>query len=216
MTAGVLLDIEGTTTPIAFVHSILFPYARRHLAGFVGAHADDADVRRAMDELGSIEHALALMDQDVKSTPLKTLQGLIWKEGYERGELRGEVFPDVPPALVRWQADGRDVRVFSSGSVLAQRLLFSTCPEGDLTRFIGGYFDTTIGSKKDAASYTAIADACGLPSGRIVFVSDVVDELDAARAAGMETRLAIRPVNAPVPDRRGHRPITTFDDMRQA
>ena len=153
------------------------------------------------------------MDQDRKSTGLKMLQGLIWKEGYDRGELRGVVFPDVAPALERWHAQGRDVRIFSSGSVLAQRLLFATCPEGDLTRFIRGYFDTTTGSKKDAASYRIIAQAFGLTPDRILFASDVVEELDAARVAGMETRLAVRPGNAKVHDPNGHPFVSSFDEM---
>lgn len=210
---ALLLDIEGTTTPIAFVSAVLVPYARRRLADFVAAHANDPDVAQALRELGSMSAALRLMDEDIKSRPLKTLQGLIWKDGYECGELRGVVFPDVAPALARWRADGRDVRIFSSGSILAQRLLFSTCAEGDLTHFIRGYFDTTTGSKKDAGSYAAVAAAVGLPPERIVFVSDVVDELDAARAAGMETRLSVRPGNAPVPDAHGHEAIATFEDL---
>jgi enolase-phosphatase E1 len=210
---AILLDIEGTTTPIDFVHSVLFPHATRRLPAFVSAHATEPDVAKAMRELGSIDAALRLMDQDAKPTPLKTLQGLIWKDGYERGDLRGVVFADVAPALTRWHADGRDVRIFSSGSILAQRLLFSTCAEGDLTRFLRGYFDTTTGPKKDAASYRAIAAAFGVPPGRIIFVSDVVEELDAARAAGMDTRLAVRAGNAPVPDPHGHEAISTFDEL---
>jgi len=213
VTPAILLDIEGTTTPIDFVHAVLFPYARQRLAEFVAAHASDPEVAGAVAALTGPAEALRLMDRDVKSTPLKTLQGLIWKDGYERGELRGVVFPDVAPALERWRRDGRGVRIFSSGSVLAQRLLFSTCADGDLTRFIDGYFDTTTGPKKDAASYAAIASAFQLEPPRILFVSDAVDELDAARAAGMNTRLAVRPGNPPVDDAdaHGHAAVRTFD-----
>ncbi|MBI1874872.1 MAG: acireductone synthase [Acidobacteria bacterium] len=226
---GVLLDIEGTTTPIDFVYSVLFPYARQQLRSCLDALTARSEGAEALDELRreraretradaprAIEdYALWLMDEDRKSTGLKTLQGLIWRKGYELGELRGVVFADVAPALERWHGQERDVRIFSSGSVLAQRLLFSTCPEGDLTRFIRGYFDTTTGSKKDAASYRVIAQAFELPPDRIVFVSDLVDELDAARAAGLATRLALRPGNLKVNDANGHPSIRSFDEISQ-
>jgi len=232
--SGILLDIEGTTTPIDFVCSVLFPYARAHLREYLDAHATSPEVVNALELLhvereretqaghdwqlepstdAAAGYALWLMDQDRKSTGLKTLQGLIWQKGYERGDLRGVVFPDVAPALERWHAEGCDVRIFSSGSMLAQRLLFSTCAEGDLTMFIRGYFDTTTGSKKEAASYGAIAQAFNLQPARILLISDVVDELDAARAAGIETRLAVRPGNAPVADAHGHVPIASFDEI---
>lgn len=226
--SGILLDIEGTTTPVDFVYSVLFPYARQHLREYLAAHAADREVAEALEALKRergaettldqraadlADYALWLMDRDRKSTGLKTLQGLIWREGYERGDLQGVVFPDVGPALQRWHAEGRDVRIFSSGSVLAQRLLFSRCPEGDLTRFIRGYFDTTTGPKKEATSYRRIAQAFDLPAARILFISDVVEELDAARDAGMETRLAVRPGNRPVPDPHGHSAIVSFDEL---
>lgn len=224
---GILLDIEGTTTPIDFVSSVLFPYARLHLREYLDQHAAIPDVATALNALkrerareirvdapaAIADYARWLMEHDRKSTGLKMLQGLIWKEGYDRGELRGVVFPDVAPALEKWRAQGRDVRIFSSGSVLAQRLLFATCPEGDLTRFIRGYFDTTTGSKKGAASYRVIARAFDLPPDRLIFVSDLVDELDAARAAEMQTRLAVRPGNAKVDDANGHTPVRTFDEI---
>lgn len=226
---GILLDIEGTTTPIDFVSSVLFPYARLRLRPYLDEHAAIPGVANALNELrrertretrtdappwhAAVAYALWLMDQDRKSTGLKTLQGLIWKEGYDRGELRGVVFPDVAPALERWHAQGRDIRIFSSGSVLAQRLLFATCPEGALTKFIRGYFDTTTGSKRDAASYRVIVQAFGLPPDRILFISDAVEELDAARDAGMATRLAVRPGNAPTLDAKGHPSVSAFDEI---
>jgi len=135
------------------------------------------------------------MDQDRKSTALKNLQGKIWQEGYRRGELHGDVYPDVPAALERWHGAGLDVRIYSSGSILAQQLVFSTTRYGDLTRFLNGYFDTTTGPKTESSSYHVIASAFALPAPEILFISDVVRELDAAKEAGLQTRLAIRPGN---------------------
>ena len=220
---GILLDIEGTTTRIAFVYDVLFPFARRNIAEYL-KDADvsglkreyDEDVRRgAQPPPWSAEPAAYiywLMDQDRKSTALKNIQGKIWQEGYESGELHGEVFPDVPPALERWQRNQIDVRIFSSGSVLAQRLLFSSTAAGDLTRFLRGYFDTTTGPKNDPASYTTIAHSFGIPLPQILFISDVTRELDAARTAGMQTRLCFRPGNHPQPPH-SHQAITTFDTI---
>ena len=190
---AILLDIEGTTTPIAFVHDVLFPFARRHLR----RHVDAATAERFE----------SLMDRDSKSTELKALQGTIWEEGYRRGELVGDVFADVPAAFERWHAQGVPIGIFSSGSVLAQQLLFRHSTAGDLTKFLTWYFDTTTGAKADADSYRRIAAAMAVPPSAIVFISDATRELDAAREAGMQTRLAVRPGNAPPPD--GHR-FTTW------
>jgi enolase-phosphatase E1 len=218
---GILLDIEGTTTPISFVYDVLFPFVRRHVPQYL-KHADLTDLKREYDEEvrkgahpppWSAEPAAYiywLMDQDRKSTALKNIQGKIWREGYENGELHGEVFPDVPPALERWQRGGVDVRIFSSGSILAQRLLFSSTAVGDLTAFLRGYFDTTTGPKSDPASYSSIAKSFDVATSDILFISDVTRELDAARAAGMQTLLCIRPGNHPQPPH-DHKTITTFD-----
>ncbi len=202
---GILLDIEGTTTPITFVYDVLFPYARRRVAGFV-RNADLSDLKREYEE--DVRRGLTppdwsdgapyiywLMDKDRKSTALKSIQGKIWLEGYQSGELHGEVFADVPPALERWDARGVDIRIFSSGSILAQRLLFSSTASGDLTKFFKGYYDTTTGPKTDPASYIHIAESFGVPAKEILFVSDVTRELDAAREAGMQTALCVRPGN---------------------
>src|SRR5438876_7638889 len=165
---GILLDIEGTTTPIAFVYDVLFPFARRH-AGEHVKKADLTDLQREHDEdvrqgtnpppwsSGPVTYIHWLMDQDRKSTALKNIQGQIWLEGYESGELHGEVFPDVPPALERWRRREIDVRIFSSGSVVAQRLLFSSTAAGDLTRWSSGSLDKTIDHKHDPATYCIIA-----------------------------------------------------------
>jgi enolase-phosphatase E1 len=220
MTRGVLLDIEGTTTPIAFVYDVLFPYARQQMADYVHT-ADLADLHSEYEQdlqagnnppdwsSDPLPYVYWLMDRDHKSTALKRIQGEIWREGYRIGRLRGEVFDDVAPALKRWQAAGTDVRIFSSGSVLAQRLIFSTTAEGDLTQYLRGYFDTTTGPKNDPVSYRKIATAFGLPASEVTFISDVTRELDAAREAGMQTLLCVRPGN-PVQSPHTHRVIKTF------
>jgi enolase-phosphatase E1 len=219
--SGILLDIEGTTTPISFVYDVLFPFARKHL----NAYLPQTDLTNLKQEYGEdvgkglnppawsaspVQYVEWLMDQDRKSTALKKLQGEIWHAGYEKGELNGEVFPDVPPALERWHRQNIDVRIFSSGSILAQRLIFSTTKAGDLTRFLKGYFDTTTGPKNEASSYRQIAKRFGVAAPDIVFISDVTKELDAARSAGMNTLLCVRPGNHPEPPHT-HTIITTFE-----
>lgn len=179
---GVVLDIEGTTTPLAFVHEVLFPYARAHLSEYV-----DADRAR---------QAAELMDQDSKSPWLKELQGRIWQQGYANGALRGDVFDDVPGALERWRAAGIELAIYSSGSVQAQHLLFGTTRFGDLTPRFGHFFDTAVGPKKARESYGQIARAMGQSPSALLFVSDVEDELTAARSAGLQVLLAVRPGNA--------------------
>jgi enolase-phosphatase E1 len=207
VTRAILLDVEGTTTPIAFVRDVLFPYAREHLAGFVAAghdaliaalaveHAADREPRGAFDPASYVRW---LMDRDRKSTALKALQGEIWRAGYESGELRAPVYDDVPPALAAWRAAGIAVAIYSSGSIEAQQLLFRHSTHGDLTPAIDRYFDTTTGPKRDPASYAKIAAALGVSPGEVAFVSDVGEELAACRDAGLVGILAIRPGNAPV------------------
>lgn len=223
---GVLLDIEGTTTPVSFVYEVLFPFARERVAQYLPhedlsllKHDYDEDVRKGLNppqwSAAPVEYVHWLMDQDRKSTALKNLQGKIWLEGYSSGQLHGEVFDDVPPALEQWHRGGSDVKIFSSGSVLAQRLLFSSTRFGDLTRFLKGYFDTTTGPKNDAESYRRIADAFQLSPSDILFISDVTRELDAARAAGMQTMLCVRRGNHPQPAH-DHPTITTFETIRQS
>ena len=153
------------------------------------------------------------MDRDRKSTPLKTLQGLIWRAGYDSGEILGEVFPDVPGALFRWSSSGRRVAIFSSGSVLGQQLLFRHSTAGDLTPLLSSYFDTTLGAKGDPASYTSIASSLQLPPGQVLFVSDVRRELDAATTAGMQVRLSVRPGNAVIPAGHGYTTIESLDQL---
>ncbi len=226
---GILLDIEGTTTPIAFVHDVLFAYARDHVREFLLANAGTEEVRADIALLGD-EHAddannernppplVAdyvewLIAVDRKSTGLKSLQGKIWRQGYQDGSLKSQVFADVAPAFERWHQRGLSINIFSSGSVLAQKLLFAHTEAGDLTRFIDGYFDTNVGKKGEAESYRRIAEKIKLPAGEIVFVSDVIDELNAAYEAGMKTILSVRPGNAPQDNTSQYPQIVSFDQM---
>jgi enolase-phosphatase E1 len=161
---------------------------------------------------GILAYLLWLMDRDRKSTALKSLQGKIWKAGFESGELKGTVFDDVPPALARWAACGK-VAIYSSGSVDAQKLFFQHSSAGDMTPLISGYFDTRTGVKTERASYSAIAASMRIAPGEALFFSDSLKELDAARVAGLGTRLVVRPGNPAVDEMHGHAMITRFDDV---
>jgi enolase-phosphatase E1 len=238
---AILLDIEGTTTPIDFVYQTLFPYARKRLNDYLAQNLSSDAVRAILEQLREenlqdaannlhppvlsnqspeaemasvIAYLLWLMDSDRKSTPLKALQGLIWDEGYGSGDLHSEVFADVPPALLKWSSQRKTIAIFSSGSVLAQRLLFANTSAGDLTKFISAYFDTNIGTKREAESYQRIADALHHAPQEIIFLSDIVTELNAAQATGMQTVLCLRPDNTIQPAF-NHRTIHTFDEMFQ-
>jgi enolase-phosphatase E1 len=195
-TRAILTDIEGTTSSIAFVTDVLFPYARARLADFVARNPDRAapilaDVAAA--ERGDpVLTLLRWIDEDSKATPLKTLQGMIWAEGYADGTLTGHVYPDAAAALRRWYAAGIPLYVYSSGSVEAQKLIFGHSNEGDLTPLFAGFFDTTTGPKREAASYAAIARAIGLPAADILFLSDAPAEIAAARSAGLRALLVDR------------------------
>jgi enolase-phosphatase E1 len=185
------------------VYGKLFPYARKHLQRYLDANGRSAEFDRFA----------ALMDQDSKDADLKRLQGHIWEEGYRSGELAGVVFDDVPRALKRWREQRIDTGVFSSGSVLAQKLLFRHSTAGDLTPFLRWHFDTSVGAKTEAASYGRIATLIGTPPPSITFISDVIRELDAARAAGMRTALSLRPGNPAQPENHGHPLIRSFDEL---
>lgn len=189
---AILLDIEGTTSSIAFVTETLFPYARAHLRAFVEANPDRAAPILAQVPGDPIETLLRWIDEDRKETPLKALQGMIWAEGYASGHLQGHVYPDTPEALRRWQAGGVPVWIYSSGSIEAQKLIFGHSVEGDLTPLLKGHFDTTTGPKREAHSYAAIAAATGIAAGEMLFVSDVQAEVDAAHAAGLQALLIDR------------------------
>lgn len=227
-----LLDVEGTIAPISLVYDQLFPYARRHFQNFLQQHCADTGVVNDLKLLAeesavetdptaprfssledsdeAIPYLTWLMDRDRKSTALKSLQGRIWRGGFERDELKGTLFEDVPPALERWSSAAQ-VAIYSSGSVAAQMLLFQHSNFGDLTPLINGYFDTRTGAKTVPESYESIASAMDCEPGEIIFFSDVVHELDPARDAGCHTRLVVRQGNAPIADAHGHRRIKSFN-----
>jgi len=204
----ILLDIEGTTTPVDFVYQTLFPYARKRLNQFVESKLAKTDLKQLETEykndnspskpkwnLPPADYLLWLMDLDRKSPALKSIQGKIWKAGYEDGSLKGEVFPDVVPAIKRWKALGKKVCIYSSGSVLAQKLLFKYCQAGDISPLIDGYFDTEVGPKKEPQSYKEIARRLGVPTNEILFISDSAAECAAAEKAGCLVRYSVRPGN---------------------
>lgn len=224
---AVLTDIEGTTSSITFVKDVLFPYARAHLPAFVAEHRDDPGVRRWLtataadagigdpDSPRVIDTLLGWIDADVKATPLKALQGMIWKAGYESGAYRAHVYPEVPARLRAWKAQGLGLYVYSSGSVPAQKLFFGHTEAGDLAPLIDGWFDTETGGKRESASYERIAAAIGLPASAIVFLSDIAAELDAAHAAGMATVQLCRPPEA-CTEPNAHACVGNFDAIHLA
>jgi enolase-phosphatase E1 len=192
MTGAVVLDIEGTVSPLSAVHDVLFPYARNRIEDWIRQGRAEAVVAEVLRQLGGqagLNHVVRTLlgwhDDNAKHSPLKTLHGLIWEQGFLAGELRGEVYPDVPPALASWSRRGTRCWIYSSGSVLAQRLWFSRTNFGDLLGYLSGHFDTVSGGpKKEPASYRRIAGEIGAPPGEILFLSDSRAELDAARTAG--------------------------------
>ncbi|MBA3700406.1 MAG: acireductone synthase [Planctomycetes bacterium] len=218
MTA-VLLDIEGTTTSISFVFDVLFPYAAKAIPDFLRSQAaraevaetialirkDAQDAEAALDPVaGALAVVQRQMAADVKATGLKQLQGLVWQHGYESGQIKGHVFSDVPERFAGWKSAGRAVAIYSSGSRLAQQLLFRHSIAGDLSSGLAGYYDTISGPKRESASYGTIAKAWGLAPSDIVFCTDQPAEADAARAAGMQTAVIMRPGNAPLPANLAH------------
>lgn len=215
----ILLDIEGTTTPIDFVYKTLFPYASSKLEPFLREHARDLEIQGLIQELhaqhesdersglqppgwvdDSEEVRLVscaaygqwLIARDSKCTPLKALQGKIWQKGFASGELRGQVYPDVPIAFERWKRQKKTICIYSSGSVLAQQLLFRTTPSGDLTSYISVFFDTRVGVKTEGESYRKIAASFSHAPQRFLFISDAVKEIEAAKSAGMQAILCDR------------------------
>ena len=232
---AILLDVEGSTTPIDFVYNVLFPYARSHVQSFLKRHGSSADIQRDVGALrcehledsrqnlnppalndiepdSIVSYFDWLTERDRKSTPLKSLQGKIWEEGYTHGKLCSHVFEDVPRALKRWQEENKKIAIFSSGSVLAQKLLFAHTTSGDLTRYLSAHFDTTIGTKTDPVSYQRIANAMQCSPSTIIFISDLVAELDAATCAALRTLLCERPGNRPQPSN-SFQVIRSFDEL---
>lgn len=227
MIKAIITDIEGTTSSLSFVKDVLFPYAREHMNDFVRAHAHDHDVRMLLNEVATITHVatdnqvieqlLRWMSEDKKITPLKALQGMIWEQGYKRGDFTGHVYVDAVRNLKAWHAHGMRLYVFSSGSVHAQKLLFAHTEDGDLTPLFSGYFDTTMGSKKEAISYHKIAQIIELAPQKILFLSDIKEELDAAQQSGMQTVWLLRdgvPGSTTVADATAtHRQAHDFDSF---
>ena len=201
---AVLLDIEGTTSSIDFVHKVLFPYAARELPGFIRRHCREAEVAALLDDVrmdaddadASIDEVIGILDrwirEDRKATPLKALQGMVWKNGYANGDFKGHVYADTAPNLRKWSDAGLKLYIYSSGSVEAQKLIFGHSEAGDLRPLISGYFDTRSGHKREPASYRRISESIGLPAEEVLFLSDVAAELDAAAAAGMQTTQLLR------------------------
>jgi len=203
MITAIVTDIEGTTSSLSFVKDVLFPYAREHMAEFVRSRGRDAAVRKLLDavqaEVGKplsdaecVAQLQRWIDEDKKITPLKALQGMIWEAGYRHGDFTGHVYEDAVRNLRQWREQGIALYVFSSGSVQAQRLIFAYSDFGDLTPLFSGYFDTTIGAKRDADAYRKIAAAVAASPAQILFLSDIKEELDAAHAAGLRTLWLVR------------------------
>lgn len=204
MIRAIVTDIEGTTSDISFVHNILFPYARERLAGFVREHQHEENVQAILSDLrveieepqanitSLIATLFSFMDEDRKSTALKALQGIIWRDGYVNGDFTGHLYADVLPGFKAWQQQGVALYVYSSGSVNAQKLLFGYSDEGDVTPLFSGYFDTHVGAKREELSYRNIAAQIGRPADELLFLSDIRQELDAAQQAGWHTVQLIR------------------------
>lgn len=233
---GILLDIEGTTSLIRFVYDAMFPYVRDHVATFLKENWTDEAVQHAFALLASdlgkdsvedwldqpsvdenqaqvVTGILELMDADVKATGLKQIQGLIWKDGFHCGQLVAHLYEEVADCIFRWCDDGINVRIYSSGSIQAQKLFFGHTVAGDLSDRISGYYDTTTGAKQESASYRKIASEFSCQPNEILFISDVIAELVAAKEAGLRAVLSIRPGNKRVDEGHGFDAITSFNDL---
>lgn len=222
MIKAIITDIEGTTSSLSFVKDVLFPYARAHIEEFVRSHSDDANVQSILVEVSkevgrslSAEQAITQLiewiDQDKKITPLKTLQGMVWDEGYREGAFTGHVYEDAARNLKAWHACGLNLYVYSSGSEHAQKLLFSHTEYGDLTPWFSGYFDTRVGGKREAGSYRHISEEIRIPPQNLLFLSDIKEELDAAKLAGLNTIWLVRDS---VPDLGAeHQQVPDFDHI---
>lgn len=225
----ILTDIEGTTSSISFVHEVLFPYASEHLPAFLREqHQDNIAVAEQLDTVAEVSGAdrqdlEALIEvlqgwirEDRKETSLKALQGMVWEQGYQQGELKGHIYPDAADYLQRWHDRGLRLFVYSSGSVKAQKLIFGFTTEGDFTPFFSGYFDTRVGGKKDAQSYRNILADLGVEPGTVLFLSDVEAELSAAEEAGMKTAWLVRDGDLPDTERFVARDFAEVDALLQA
>ena len=220
MIKAVVTDIEGTTSSLSFVKDVLFPYARERLADFVRVHAREPEVRKILDDVREeagkaftdmecVAQLMRWIEEDKKVTPLKSLQGMIWEQGYREGAFTGHVYEDAVRNLRAWRERGIALYVFSSGSVQAQRLIFGHSDFGDLTPLFAGYFDTTIGAKREVDAYRKILGAIALEPAQVMFLSDIKEELDAARSAGMQTVWLVR--EGDIGAATVHRQVRDFD-----
>lgn len=234
----ILLDIEGTTSSVRFVYDEMFPYVRRELAEFLDHHAADPQVlaaarqialdggKASLKELVNSDdlvpeaaqqrltaEVIRQMDSDLKATGLKELQGLVWEAGFKSGELLAHVYDDVPGCLKRWKAAGKELRIYSSGSIHAQQLFFGHTVAGNLLPLLSGHYDTTIGSKRESTSYSNIVTDIGCSPVDVLFLSDIVAELDAAKAAGLKTALLLRPGNAQQSNDQQHPAVKSFEEL---
>ena len=228
---------------VRFVYDVMFPFVRNNLREFLQANWNAPAIQSSLSLLaidagfgpdqipwkahhgqatkqasdtqldGVVQVVSKLMDRDSKTTGLKSLQGLVWESGFKTGKLRAEVFADVVPALERWKKAGVDLRIYSSGSILAQKLFFKHTTVGDLTRFFSGHYDTTIGSKKEPESYSKVAEALGLSPTQVIFFTDVIGEIEAANQAHMQVIACIRPNNTPLPKDFHGPAIHSFDEI---
>jgi enolase-phosphatase E1 len=203
----ILTDIEGTTTEVSFVYDILFPYFRSHMDEWKTVDSDQMNqvleqtrVLVLEEQSINLSNKEAIFDQlrqwsieDRKVTPLKTFQGMVWEQGFKSGAIRGHMYPDVKPALERWVEMGMKLAIFSSGSIAAQKQLFGFSTEGDLTPYFSAYFDTTTGMKRDEQTYHLIVQQLHTSANSVLFLSDIHQELEAAKEAGMRTLQLVRP-----------------------
>lgn len=234
-TQCILLDIEGTTSSVRFVYEVMFPYAREHVGDYLEHHWQSDATQQAITQMahdahfetmGSwfattdldprflvLDHFVDLMDQDIKATGLKMLQGLIWDSAFKSGLIKAHLYDDVKVAMETWCKHGMRIYIYSSGSIPTQKQFFQHTVAGDLLSYLSGHFDTTTGPKRQAESYRQIANELTVPACEILFISDIVQELDAAREAGMHTLLSMRPENQPVDNTHGHHMICSFEQV---
>lgn len=233
----VLLDIEGTVADVRFVYEVMFPFAKEHMREYLQRRWGEPTTQEAIEQVAKNagftlskwlstdanqrhsdtekvhEHLQSLMASDSKATGLKLLQGLVWQDGFHRGDLRAELFPDVLPAFRKWKADGLELSIYSSGSVLAQKLFFGHTTQGDLRPLLSHYFDTQTGKKQERESYSRIAKELGLDPASILFISDVAAELEAAAAAGMLVLASIREGNKPLDSSYSGASVSSFSEI---
>lgn len=223
MITTIITDIEGTTSSLSFVKDVLFPYARQHIVSYVKEHADEKHVKEQINAIKKMigenadldqitQQLIDWIDQDQKITPLKALQGMLWESGYRNGDFTGHIYEDAYLKLNEWHKQGINIYIYSSGSVFAQKLLYGFSDFGDVTPLFSGYFDTHIGHKRESSSYHNILQSIGVPASEVLFLSDIVEELDAAKSAKINTYWLIRDGHLPASPQ--HPIAKSFSDIR--